>query len=454
MTLATSLASASLAVACGGRTATEDDSSLDDGLLVASGDVVEVTNQVATGTVGTPTGGPGTTPPSSTGTRPIPPRPQPTASVTPPRPTPTVTPPVPVPSTGVTTVTPPTTAPSTTDSTSPPDTTSGTDEPASTTTVPTTDWSSSEPDPTTTDVTSEPPPPFDPLHPPAGQVPLGLPAEYATAAWFDTDSEACSINYGWAGSSSCNESNWCYDSGETAIDCGRTSTGDYSCGCRDFNGLYSTIVVPGAIVPDNDASQACRIGTAICVSDVPPTDSAECVDTESGSTSYCSRTRQCAETWRSSYGDFTKDTQDTSVGCYANGDAERSSCYCYGSSGYSSFDVSSGPASVCEIGLDVCVAGVEEGSLGPVQCAWVQRNLWTTSCSQSYSCSQEGTFNGAVVSTRSQEYVNCSQLQDGSWSCYCGYYAEQLEPLAATDSEEACNLGGQQCIDRLTRLFE
>lgn len=449
-----SLASVVSLVACGGRTATDDGSWLDDSSLVGNGDVLDVTNAVSTlPGIPTPTSGTGSI---GIPNPPVSPRPRPTPPTVPPRPAPPVQTTIPVPTT---TAGPPTTGPITSSTDTAPtsdwtttDDSTFTIEPTWTTEpTTTTGVSSTTPDSTTDDSTVEPPPPFDPLHPPDGQVALGLPPEYADAQWYDTDK--CFSNYGWAGSTSCYESRFC-DEGSTYINCSENSAGDWLCDCNAFNGYYKSVTVAGAIVPADDTRQACRVGSAICLSDVPPTEPPDCDDYENAYPQYCSRERLCVDHWTSSYGDFTRNGQRAYVECYSGADTPGvASCSCSGVAGYNTFELSSDQLGMCETGIDVCSTGVDEDSLEAVECSWSSRSFGETNCQQSYDCTQQGTSGEIVVSVTGQTTVYCTAIGDGSWSCACNYGSSELTPFSATDSEEACDVGGALCIQGLTNLF-
>lgn len=322
-----------------------------------------------------------------------------------------------------------------------------TTEPTTTTTNPTT----SEPDPTTSDVTSEPPIPFDPLHPPDGQVPLGLPAEYADVQWFDTDK--CFENYGWANTSQCYAYHSC-DQGNTRVDCSKLSSGDWACSCYDFDYYsYYSINVPGGIVSSDDPRQACRVGSAICLTDVPPTEEPDCSDVESSSLNSCSVQRTCSERWESSYGEFSLGGQQGSVYCNASDDPSVAACWCEAPAGYLSFEMTSGLADACNAGIDVCFQGVAADSLQPVECSWYQSNSGNSWCEQYYDCEQRGLSEGVEVVGSGQVNVSCYQNEDSSWNCGCSDGSSVSIPVEGA-SPAVCDTAAQDCIGKTSNLFE
>jgi hypothetical protein len=456
-----SLVAVTTLIACGGRTATDDNSLLDDSSLVGAGEVLDVTNGASTipgigtnpakpggtATVGT---GMGATspPPSLPPPRPVPPRP------TPPTPTPTGGPTTSNPTTS-STVEPTTTSdePQTDDSTRSIDPTSSTTDPTSSTTATSTTVSpTTEPDPTTTDVTSEPPPPFDPLHPPDGLVPLGLSSEYANTEWFDTDK--CSRNYDWAGSSHCYASHYCSEGG-TSIECYDDGAGDWSCTCYGFDQYSHYLTVPGGAVPANDPRQACRIGSAICLTDAPPTQEPDCDDRESASLYYCSRDRSCNERYSSSYGEFVVSQPDANVNCSSDGYTPGvANCSCSGAGGYKSFALSSELSSACEAGIEVCTVGIDADSMQPMECIWNSSDFASTWCQQYYDCTQHGESNGVPVSVSGQVNVNCWLDENDVWGCSCGDGASVADVPNDLESLAVCEFAGQQCMQGLGNLFD
>lgn len=437
--------------ACGGRSESEDASLFDDGKVVGVGEVLEVTNGASTALPGTPPVG--TTPVApgiSTGVVPPPvskpPIVPPSIPPTRPIPPPSVMPPVP----GTVMPLPP--------ETEEPDFTSEpwvTSDPVITTSDPTTSDPTSDAttDPTTTDTTTttEPPPPepIDPLHPPDGVVALGLPLEYANVEWYDIYGAQCGHN-GWSSSYSCQVSFDCNE-GSGYTECGLDGAGTWQCGCRDFVGHYQAVTVPDSIVAESNGD-ACRIGSAVCLTDAPPTSPAVCSDTQSQYETYCYRARSCSETLASSYGEFTLTEERAAVSCDSWTDANVGSCGCnlypYESP---AFEIGAPRDAQCAAALDICETGLDAGSESAVECSWYSRRFSDFDCQNGYHCAQTGTAAGVAVTTKQDMSVSCSG-GDGSWSCTCDDWYNYTT-FAADDSTAACDLAGEHCRAALGNLF-
>lgn len=458
------------AIACGGRTATDDASLLDDSSMVGEGQILDVSNPAGTtpGVIGTnppgvgattnPPGGvvptappvgvptaPPLAPPPLPGTVPVMIPPPPTGVM----PTPTGEPTTGEPTTNTSTNEPTTSTsePTTTDPTTDPTTTlPTTGEPTSSTTTgePTT----STPDPTTT---VEPPPVFDPLNPPDGEVPLGLPPEYADFPWFDVDK--CALQSAWAGTSECYGSYSC-NQGWSNVDCYKRGA-NWSCSCYDFNQRSSGVTVPGAIVPANDTRQACRVASAICLSDAPPTEEPDCDDTASSSPSYCWRDRVCNSRWTSTYGDFLNVGQYTTASCSQEEAPGGAYCSCSDSAGYRYFELDAAMSQACTVGIEVCQHGVEPETRKPVECSWTYSEVFGSYlCRQYFDCRQEGLSNGVVVSTLREASVECQQNSNDSWTCGCSIGATFDVADGGSNAQAVCDAAAAECIQRVDSAFE
>lgn len=439
--------------ACGGRTASEDESLFDDGEVVGVGEVLEVTNGASTTSPNTPPVvtapvapgvGTGVVPPPVSKPPSVPPSIPPTRPIPPPNVAPPVTP-------TVTSLPPETQEP---DFTSEPWVTS---DPVITTTDPTTSDPTSDPttDPTTSGTTTstEPPPPepFDPLHPPDGMVALGLPLEYAKVEWYDIYGGQCGHN-GWSSSYSCSVSFGCNE-GSGYTSCDLDGAGTWQCSCSDFAGFYQRVTVPDAIVAESNGD-ACRIGAAVCLTDAPPTSPEVCSDTQSQYETYCYRSRSCIEPLASSYGDFTRTVERAAVSCDSSSDPNVSYCSCNRSEPYEShaFEIGAPREAQCATALDVCEAGLDAGSEGSVECSWYSRRFSDFDCQNAYHCAQTGTSVGVSVTTTRDLSVSCSG-GDGSWTCTCDYDWYNYETLEADNATAACDLAAEHCRTDLGNLF-
>lgn len=304
---------------------------------------------------------------------------------------------------------------------------------------------------------------IDWLNPPEGLHPLGLSPDYAALDWVD-------VLWGstlevWSDSTTCSQ---VHDTGAGTfgfIEC-EAGPSAWSCRCYSDPQHSSAIELPTYLTQTaGDPKEACRLGAAVCLTDIPPSPAPVCGDNAWGGSSphFCTLDQHCSFAYATSHGDVVKSRHMPVVTCgeyyrYPYEDSEFN-CVQEGESDYFFVGkVASVPYrpvnQTCELGAHVYRNGVDVGSLGNAACDAAPApsvevvNGEERACTSSYRCSRPATALGEPIElVYDPRNVNCFRTS-GGWQCGCDD-SNEVSSWTEVDAATACANATAECIARI-----
>jgi hypothetical protein len=298
--------------------------------------------------------------------------------------------------------------------------------------------------------------PIDWLRPPGGPAPFGLPEEYATFDWVDVD-QSLTLD------SSYDETNCSrvYDDGQGGlgfIECDGDSE-RWGCRCYSDSQSYDWVYLPKYFVDTSaNTGEACRLGAAICLTDLPRV-GGYCYDSgrwDGISAQSCVRDDWCDYNLPSPHGDVRHSVLMPFIQCGVVFSSDPTAYMC-GTEG-AGFRIEGLLEAVpersiydtCDLGARVFRDGVDPGSEGAQACVPMGAVTVEVSsgedrqCSARYQCTRPATTSSELISlVYPEQMVNCSR-RGSSWSCWCN---DDLTSFDGGDADgvAACNSALDEC---------
>jgi hypothetical protein len=250
--------------------------------------------------------------------------------------------------------------------------------------------------------------------------------------WVYSGREYCSLEYSCGG--------FAYGSSNCTF-----SDGDWFCSCQD--NLQSATIQFGA-----DAileGEACRIASSLCLSRWPTTSATDCSNTEDEASNYCSQARHCSYQVDTESLIASKFGEDYSSCSYAGVNGEQYvTCGCSFSS-LGEFSLPWNAGDTCDSASAACEAGLDEGSLGEIECQWSSSNSDIYSCSTTDRCTQSAIAGGIQVGLVRSQTTDC-EADGEQWRCACA--DDAIVTLDANNARDACDLAKLDCQEMLESL--
>jgi hypothetical protein len=293
------------------------------------------------------------------------------------------------------------------------------------------------------------------MYPPGGQAPFGLPSEY-DFVWADVDSEQ--LLDSWYDETQCART---YDRGEGDLgftECDGGEGSDWRCRCYEGADTYDWIEIPAYFVDTSvNNGEACRLATAVCLTELPPANP-NCYDSgEWGgySAQSCTRDDRCDYHHSTPNGDIVKSVLMPFVDC-SSFDEPGYRClgrYIAGFDIVGVIDAVPGRTfhETCDVGYQVFFHGVDPGTEGPQSCEPVSAPTVEVtggnehSCDAAYECRRPAATNGeAIELVYPYKTVGCYRSAD-EWRCWC---SDELGNYtwSGVDGVTACNNALTECM--------